>query len=73
MEESFIGDDLRLYSKDTILHRFAKKNGFQRVIFYDNVNQLHTYDRESVELSKVIRNSSITDNSLSSNLTQMSY
>jgi len=51
LEESFVGNDLELYSKEEILHRYAKMKGFKRVIFFDGVNNLHTYDIESVQLT----------------------
>lgn len=51
LEESFVGDDLELYPKEEILHLYAKKNGFRRIIFFDGLNNLHTYDVESVQLT----------------------
>ncbi|MEZ4934234.1 MAG: hypothetical protein R2788_19185 [Saprospiraceae bacterium] len=51
VQEVFIADDLELCSKEQILHKYLKKEGFQRILFFDSRNRIHCYDETSLRLS----------------------
>ena len=51
IQEVFICSDLEICSKEQILHKYLKGQGFQRVLFFDSRNRIHCYDEETFRLS----------------------
>lgn len=46
--DSFVGDDLRIYNMEQQLHLYLKDEGFETIVFYSSTDGFYAYEKESL-------------------------
>lgn len=46
--DSFVGDDLRIYNMEQRLHLYLKEEGFETIVFYSFTDGFYAYERDSL-------------------------